>query len=51
MANISFYGSHNASVVVENQGEIIVVIEVERFLSQKNGVFAVFGILHKTFFT
>ena len=36
MANISFYGSHNASVVVENQGEIIVVIEVERFLSQKN---------------
>jgi carbamoyltransferase len=36
MANISFYGSHNASIVVEDQGKIITVIEVERFLTQKN---------------
>jgi carbamoyltransferase len=36
MANISFYGSHNASVVVENNGEIVTVIEIERFLNQKN---------------
>jgi carbamoyltransferase len=36
MANISFYGSHNAAVVVEDQGKIITVIEVERFLTQKN---------------
>jgi carbamoyltransferase len=36
MANISFYGSHNAAVVVENNGEIVVVIEIERFLNSKN---------------
>jgi len=36
MANISFYGSHNAAVVVENNGKIVVVIEIERFLNSKN---------------
>ena len=36
MANISFYGSHNSTVVVENEGKIICVIEVERFLNVKN---------------
>lgn len=36
MANIAFYGSHNAAVVVEENGKIITVIEIERFLSQKN---------------
>ena len=36
MANISFYGSHNSSIVVEDKGKIIVVIEVERFLNVKN---------------
>lgn len=35
-ANISFYGSHNSSVVVEMNGEIITVIELERFLNVKN---------------
>ena len=35
MANISFYGSHNAAVAVEENGELITVIEVERFLSEK----------------
>lgn len=36
MANISFYGSHNAGVVVEEDGKIITVIEIERFLNSKN---------------
>ena len=40
MANISFYGSHNAAVVVEDQGKIVTVIEVERFLTQKNAGYA-----------
>ena len=37
MINISFYGSHNAAYVVEKDGEIILVLEVERFLNIKNG--------------
>jgi carbamoyltransferase len=36
MANISFYGSHNASYVVEENGKIILVLELERFLNYKN---------------
>lgn len=36
MANISFYGSHNSSYVVEEGGEILLVLEVERFLNYKN---------------
>ena len=36
MANIAFYGSHNAAVVVEKNNKIVTVIEVERFLSTKN---------------
>jgi len=36
MANISFYGSHNASYVVEDKGEILLVLELERFLNYKN---------------
>ena len=36
MANISFYGSHNSAVVVEDQGKIVTVVEVERFLNKKN---------------
>ena len=40
MANISFYGSHNAAVAVEDGGKIIVVIEIERFLSKKNSGYA-----------
>jgi len=37
MINISFYGSHNASYVVEKDGNIELVLEVERFLNYKNG--------------
>lgn len=36
MANISFYGSHNATLVVEKDKEILCVIEVERFSNSKN---------------
>jgi carbamoyltransferase len=36
MTNISFYGSHNAAYVVEKNGKILLVLEVERFLNTKN---------------
>jgi len=36
MANISFYGSHNGSIVVEDKGEILCVIETERITGVKN---------------
>jgi carbamoyltransferase len=36
MANISFYGSHNATYVVEENGEILLVLEAERLLNFKN---------------
>lgn len=36
MANISFYGSHNATFVVEKDGKILPIIEVERFSNSKN---------------
>lgn len=36
MANIAFYGSHNAAVAVEEDGKLLQVIEVERFIGQKN---------------
>lgn len=36
MPNISFYGSHNATYVIEDNGKIVVVGEVERLLNYKN---------------
>jgi carbamoyltransferase len=36
MNNIAFYGSHNAAVAVEKDGEVLCVIEIERFLNRKN---------------
>lgn len=36
MINIGYYGSHNASYVVEQDGKIQLVLEVERFLNYKN---------------
>ena len=36
MANISFYGSHNSAVVVEEKGKILCCIEIERFVNVKN---------------
>ena len=34
--NISFHGSHNGGVVVEKNGEILVILEFERFFNIKN---------------
>lgn len=39
-ANIAFHGSHNASVVVENNNKILSIIEIERFLNTKNAGYA-----------
>ena len=36
MANISFYGSHNAAFVIEKDGEIVEIVEVERLVNSKN---------------
>jgi carbamoyltransferase len=36
MANIAYYGSHNAALAIEQDGKIISVIEVERFNGYKN---------------
>lgn len=34
--NISFYGSHNAAYAISKDGEIELILEVERFLNYKN---------------
>jgi carbamoyltransferase len=44
MANISFYGSHNAAIVVEQDGEILLVMEIERYNSYKNSGVAQFKV-------
>jgi carbamoyltransferase len=44
MANISFYGSHNAAMVVEQNGEILLVIEIERLNAYKNSGLAQFKV-------
>ena len=36
MANIAFYGSHNSAFAIEDKGEIVAILEVERFSSYKN---------------
>jgi carbamoyltransferase len=36
MVNIAFYGSHNGAYVVEKDGEILLVLEIERLLNIKN---------------
>ena len=46
MANISFYGSHNSAVVVENEGKILCVIEIERFVNKKNAGYSQYLISH-----
>lgn len=50
MANISFYGSHNSSVVVEDGGKILTVIEVERFLNVKNAGYGQYLTSNTRFF-
>jgi carbamoyltransferase len=46
MANISFYGSHNSAVAVEENGKLLCVIEVERFLNVKNAGYAQYLVSH-----
>ena len=36
MANISIHGSHNASVAIERENNILTIIEIERILNYKN---------------
>lgn len=36
MANIAFYGSHNANIAIEKDGKILIAIEIERFNNLKN---------------
>ncbi len=46
MTNIAFYGSHNSAVVVEKDGKIITVIELERFLNVKNAGYGQYLTAH-----
>jgi len=41
--NIAINGSHNASIVVEDNGEIVLVLELERFLNLKNSGLATYN--------
>jgi carbamoyltransferase len=45
MANISIYGSHNSAIAVEQDGKIVTVIEVERFVGYKNGGLAQYKLV------
>jgi len=46
MHNLSFYGSHNATIALEKDGKILEVIEVERLLNSKNQGIAQYYIVH-----
>lgn len=43
---ISFYGSHNSAVSLSIDGEIKIVLEVERFTNYKNGAIAQYKIVN-----
>lgn len=48
MANIAYYGSHNAAIAVEQDNKIVCVVEIERFVGYKNGGTAQYKVLkHK----
>jgi carbamoyltransferase len=50
MANIGYYGSHNATLAIEQDGKIISVIEVERFIGYKNSGIAQYKVpKHKNY--
>jgi carbamoyltransferase len=36
MANIGYYGSHNAALAVEKDGKVVCVVEIERYIGYKN---------------
>ena len=42
MANTACYDFHNSVVAVEEDGKLITVIEMERFVSQKNAGYGLF---------
>lgn len=46
LPNIAIYGSHNASVAVEKNGQILEVLEIERLLNVKNSGFAQYNVSH-----
>lgn len=50
MANIGYYGSHNAAIAIEQNGKIISVIEFERFVGYKNTGVAQYKVVkHKSY--
>lgn len=46
--NISFHGSHNSTIAVEDNGKIILTLEVERFLNNKNSGMAQYKVPAKS---
>lgn len=51
MANIAFYGSHNTAIAVEQDGQIICVLELERFIGYKNSAIAQYKVArHKNIY-
>ena len=46
LPNISLHSHHNASIAVEKDGDIISVIEFERFVNQKNASHCFFKPIH-----
>ena len=46
MYNLSFYGSHNCSVALEKDGEILEVIELERWTNVKNAGYGFYLTSH-----
>ena len=44
MANIGYYGSHNAALAVEQDGKIICVVEIERYIGYKNSGIAQYKV-------
>lgn len=44
MANIAFYGSHNANIAVEVNNKIVVAVEIERFNGLKNSGIAQYKV-------
>ena len=46
MYNISFYGSHNSAVAIEDNCKILCVIEIERFVNVKNAGYAKYLVSH-----
>jgi carbamoyltransferase len=50
MANIAYYGSHNAALAIEQDGKVVSVIEVERFIGYKNSGIAQYKVpKHKSY--